>query len=96
MCFKWGVTIDNVNNIFSLEGNDFSFGLHSPDSFPIDLIASSASLAASKLLKNEKKKLTEDSDLIDLTTLPPPLTPDEDKFLLSCITPGKKIGWLFC
>jgi hypothetical protein len=81
---------------FSLEGNDFSFGLHSPDSFPIELMMSSASQSASKLLKNEKKKLTEDSDLIDLTTLPPPLTPDEDKFLLSCITPGKNCGSFIC
>jgi hypothetical protein len=60
--------------------------LHSPDSFPPELSAATAATSA-KLLKAEKK-LAADADLIDLTTLPPPLTPDEDKFLMSCIAPG--------
>lgn len=75
---------------FSLEGTDFSFGLHSPDSFPTDLASSLAASATKQLLlaaRTDKKFLT-DADLIDLTTLPPPLTPDDEKFLLSSIPPG--------
>ena len=75
--------------MFSLEGNDFSFGLHSPDSFPTELTSTTSLLSTSVLSKKNEKKILTDADLIDLTTLPPPLTPDDEKFLLSAIVPGK-------
>ena len=88
-----------------MEGKDFSFGLHSPDNVPFDVTSSSAMTSSGKELFindniaignfNKSNLVLEDGDLIDLTTLPPPLTPDEDKFLLSCITPGLSFNSLF-
>ncbi|XP_071744367.1 uncharacterized protein [Lepeophtheirus salmonis] len=69
-----------------LKPSDSSFGLHSPDNFPLgfDPKEENGVRDLLKKLKTNSKEdfasgnLVLDPDLIDLTMIPPPMTPDED------------------
>ena len=63
-----------------LKHSDSSFGLHSPDSFNDDVQMMIRKFKADPQLKTNlsESKVVLDPDLIDLTMIPPPMTPDEE------------------
>lgn len=63
-----------------LKHSDSSFGLHSPDSFNDDVQMLIRKFKSDPHMKTNlsDSKVVMDPDLIDLTMIPPPMTPDEE------------------
>lgn len=74
-----GAVVQNQSKSM-LKHSDSSFGLHSPDSFNDDVQMLIRKFKENPGMKSNlsESKVVLDPDLIDLTMIPPPMTPDEE------------------